>query len=146
MHSRIVILDNEPELDLDSVFEEMLSYGNGVDYVCNSGDPFDEDYRWFMNYVEDFGFEKVEYKSKGFKIADESKFWNAMQRDVEKLLEDGMKESRFRIYDRTGMKNTFWIYYEGQLWTLPYFVEFNTRNGTGKKNEFKIYEFLDYHY
>lgn len=139
MHSRVVVLDNTPELDLDSVFEEMQSYGNSVDYIQESQDPFDEDYKWFMNYVEDFGFEKV---GKGFKIADESKFWNAMQRDVEKLLEDGMRLGRFRIEDRVGMKRTFWLYYEGQLWTLPYFMEY----GKGEKNEFKIYKFLDYHY
>ena len=139
MHSRIVVLDDEPELDLDSVFEEMLSYGNGVDYVQDSPESFDEDYEWFFNFVEDMGFEKV---GKGFKIVDESKFWDCMEHDVRLFLEDGMKENRFRIYDRTGMKHTFWIYYRGELWTLPYFMEY----GKEDKTKFKIQKFLDYHY
>ena len=143
MHSRILVLDKDAELNLDSMFEEMLSYGNGVDYVQDSPESFDEDYEWFFNFVEDMGFEKV---GKGFKIADESKFWDCMEHDVETLLETGMRMSWFSIEDRTGMKNTFRFYYDGKLWTLPYFVEFNVRDGTGKKNEFKIQKFLDYHY
>ena len=142
-HSRILVLDYEPELDLDSVFEEMSSYGNGVDYIQDSPESFDEDYNWFFNFVEDMGFVKTE---KGFKIDDESDFWYCMEHDVRTLLETGMRMSWFSIEDRTGMKNSFWFYYDGQLWTLPHFVEFNARNGTGKKNEFKIYKFLDYHY
>lgn len=35
MHSRILVL-NDSEYDVDNVFEQMSSYGNGVDYVTES--------------------------------------------------------------------------------------------------------------
>ena len=35
MHSRILVL-NDSNYDVDNVFEEMQSYGNGVDYVTES--------------------------------------------------------------------------------------------------------------
>lgn len=34
-HSRILVLDNS-NYDCDQIFEEMQSYGNGVDYVDDS--------------------------------------------------------------------------------------------------------------
>ena len=39
-HSRILVLDNS-NYDCDQIFEEMQSYGNGVDYVDDSTDILD---------------------------------------------------------------------------------------------------------
>lgn len=136
-HSRIVILDNS-EYDLDDVFELMQSYGNGVDYVTESDSDFKDDYNWFMDYAFDLGFTDKDGK---FKIADPNRFWNEMEKDIRNFLDKGINVYRWDIEDRVGMKRSFWIWVDGDLFTLPYFVEFY-----GDKNrDFKITKFLDYH-
>lgn len=137
-HSRIVVLDNS-EYDLDEVFESMRSYGNGVDYVTESDSDFDGDFEWFMDYSSDLGFTCLDGK---FKIADSNRFWNEMEKDIRNFLDKGINVYRWNIEDRVKMKNTFWIWVDGELFTLPYFVEFY-----GDKNrDFKITKFLDYHF
>lgn len=143
MHSRILVLDNDPELDLDSVFEEMLSYGNGVDYVCDSESPFEDDYSWFMKFAIDLGFNTTPTRD-GFKIYHDCFFWDKMEEDIQDLLDSEIRHTRWEIEDRVSMKRTFWIYYDNHLWTLPYFMEYFAKGD--EKREFKIYKFLDYHY
>lgn len=137
-HSRIVVLDNSG-YDLDDVFESMQSYGNGVDYVTESDCDFKDDFDWFMKYVFDLGFTCKDGK---FRIADPKRFWDKMEEDIKKFLDKGTNVYRWNIEDRVGMKRSFWIWVDGDLFTLPYFVEFY-----GDKNrDFKITKFLDYHF
>lgn len=138
MHSRILVLD-EGRIDLDSVFEEMETYGNGVDYVTHSETKYEYDFAWFISFASEMGFESNKNQH-GFKV-DSDKFWQKMDEDVRDLLNDGTIKNRYRIEDRVGMKHSFWIYYMGELWTLPHFVELACKD----KPEFKVNSFLDYH-
>lgn len=143
-HSRIMVLEDNIEcelndLDLDEIYEEMQSYGNGVDYVQLSPSTFESDYEWVMNYLSALGFEKTK-DEKGFKIQNSDDFWFDMEKDIKEYLEMGIKENRWKLEDRASMKRGFWIYYEGILYTLPYFME-QAKDG----EEFKIKGFLDYH-
>lgn len=141
MHSRILVLDEQIP-DVDRVFEEMSSYGNGVDYVTESESPYEEDYDWAMGYMTELGINATSDKT-GFKIYDKSFFYEAMEQDIRDLLDDNGVQglNRFKIEDRCGMKHDFWIWYDDNLYTLPYFMEF-VENG----KEFKIHGFLDYHF
>lgn len=142
MHSRILVLDKEMP-DVDRVFEEMSSYGNGVDYVQESQSAYEEDYDWFMEFATKLGFIANTDKN-GFKIYDKSFFYESMEQDIRDLLDNNgvMGLNRFKIEDRCGMKHDFWIYYQGELWTLPYFMESFGDN----KRMFLITGFLDYHF
>lgn len=142
-HSRILVLDNS-EYDCDKIFEEMQSYGNGVDYVDDGIDTLDEDAEWFLNYTSCMGFSRSSEKNK-FKISSATAFWDNMTEYVQQLLEDdgGVTErNRFKLEDRLGMKREFWIYIDGELYTLPYFVKVY---GKIPNKEFEITKTLDYH-
>lgn len=143
MHSRILVL-NDSEYDCDSVFEEMSTYGNGVDYVQESPDSFEGDFNWFMSSAVEWGF-VANTTGNEFKIEDESYFYDSMEEYIRDLLDDGGLRglNRFKIEDRCGMKHDFWIYYDGVLYTLPYFVE---EYGKEKDRMWKVTKFLDYHY
>ena len=145
-HSRILVLDNS-KYDVDSMFEEMQSYGNGVDYIDEDIETKQEDFDWFMNYVSSMGFGRCCDKNSTmkFKIFSISAFWDKMTRDIKQIMEDddGVTEmNRFEIEDRLGMKRGFWIYIDGELWTLPYFIRTYGKM-TGK--EFEVTKILDYH-
>ena len=144
-HSRIIVLENsnqlETEIDFDSLLEEMQSYGNGVDYIQLSPSTFESDYEWVMNYLSGLGFEKTK-DEKGFKIQNSDDFWFDMEKDIKEYLEMGIKENRWKLEDRASMKRGFWIYYDGMLYTLPYFMELEVK----ERNEFRIEKFLDYHF
>ena len=137
-HSRIVVLNNS-RYDTDDIFERMQSYGNGVDYVTESDSDFGEDFEWFMSYVFDLGFTCLKGR---FKIADSNRFWSEMEKDIKNLLAGGIENNRFEIEDRLGMKRSFWIWVDGDLFTLPYFV----KDYGDKNQDFKISGFLDYHF
>ena len=139
MHSRILVLDDE--YDCDYICEQMESYGNGVDYVQESPSTFESDFEWFMNNAKDWGFEKISENE--FKIVNEDALWFEMENEIKKCLEDGVKENHWRIEDRVTMKHGFWIYVNGELHTLPYFMESLKYQ---KSNSFKIKTFLDYHF
>ena len=143
MHSRILVL-NDSNYDVDEVFEEMSSYGNGVDYVCESESPYEEDYDWAMSYLTELGFISNVSKNE-FIIHDESFFWDSMEQDIRDLLDDGGVRdlNRYKIEDRAGMKHSFWIYYDGILYTLPYFVQ---EYGKKRDRMWRVTKFLDYHY
>ena len=145
MHSRILVLDKDAELDLDSMFEEMRSYGNGVDYITESESPFEDDYSWFMGFAVDLGFNSTP-KRDGFMIYHDCFFWDKMEQDIRDILDErGIRGiNRWEIEDRAGMKRGFWFYYDGQLLTFPYFMEYYAKGD--EHRGFKIYKFLDYHY
>lgn len=141
-HSRILVLNNS-EFDVDAMFEEMQSYGNCVDYIDDSIELKQEDFDWFMNYVKNMGFTKGS-EDMSFKIESVEDFWQSMTKDIQRIMEDdggvnGM--NRFKLEDRLGMKRGFWIFIDGELYTLPYFIRYY-----GKvKDEFKVTSILDYH-
>lgn len=143
-HSRILVLNNS-NYDCDQIFEEMQSYGNGVDYVDDSIDTLDQDCEWFLNYASCMGFSSTNKDEHKFKISSVSAFWGNMTKDVQQILEDdgGINElNHFELEDRLNMKRGFWILIDEELYTLPYFV------GTYGKmagKEFEITKTLDYH-
>lgn len=138
MHSRIMVL-SENRVFTDSIFEEMETYGNGVDYVTHSESSYESDFSWFASFFSEMGF-KPNQNRDGFSI-DPDMFWKKMDEDVRDLLKDGISKNRYMIEDRVGMKHSFWIFYNGELWTLPHFVELACKD----RAEFKIHKFLDYH-
>lgn len=143
-HSRILVLNNS-NYDCDQIFEEMQSYGNGVDYVDDSIDTLDQDCEWFLNYASCMGFSSDSQDKHKFKISSVIAFWGNMTKDVQQILEDdgGVTElNRFELEDRLGMKRGFWILIDEELYTLPYFVRTYGKM-TGKK--FEITKTLDYH-
>ena len=146
-HSRIAVLTysaEEQEVNTDEILEEMETYGNQVDYVAGSPSSFESDYDWFMNIAKKWGFVPTEDK-KGFIIEDKNLFWSKMTKDIQQILEDdgGVTDrNRFKLEDRLVMKRGFWIWYDGSLYTLPYFIEYLGNTPA----EFKIQEFLDYHF
>lgn len=144
-HSRIIVIENpnqsETEIDFDSLLEEMQSYGNGADYIQPSPSTFESDYKWVMSYLTELGFEETKNK-KGFKILNSNAFWDEMENEIKKCLEDGIKENHWKIEDRVTMKHGFWIYVDGLLHTLPYFMESLKYQDS---NSFRIEKFLDYH-
>ena len=143
-HSRILVLDNS-NYNCDQIFEEMQSYGNGVDYVDDSTDTLDQDCEWFLNYASCMGFSSTSEDNHKFKISSVKNFWGNMTKDVQQILEDdgGVSElNRFELEDRLGMKRGFWILIDGELYTLPYFVRIY---GKMKDKEFEITKTLDYH-
>ena len=144
-HSRILVLDNS-NYDCDQIFEEMQSYGNGVDYVDDSIDRLDQDVKWFLKYTSNMGFSSSSKDKHKFKITSVSAFWGSMTKDIQQILEDdgGVNElNRFELEDRLNMKCGFWIVCDGELYTLPYFVRIY---GKMKDKEFEITKTLDYHF
>ena len=142
-HSRILVIDNS-EYDVDEMFEEMQSYGNGVDYIDDSIETKQEDFDWFMNYASSMGFGRCT-KGMKFKIVSITEFWGKMTKDIQQIMEDdgGVTEmNRFELEDRLAMKRGFWIHIDGELYTLPYFIRTYGKM-TGK--EFKVTKILDYH-
>lgn len=142
-HSRILVIDNS-EYDLEDMFEEMRSYGNGVDYINDTIETKQVDFDWFMNYVRSMGFVEGS-EPMSFKVAFPQDFWNRMREDIDELIkrEGGINEkNRFEFEDRLGMKRGFWIYIDGALCTLAYFIEFY---GNKPEKEFKVTKILDYH-
>ena len=108
-HSRILVLDNS-NYDCDQIFEEMQSYGNGVDYVDDSTDTLDQDCEWFLNYASCMGFSSTSEDNHKFKISSVKNFWDNMTKDIQQILEDdgGVTElNRFELEDRLGMKRGF---------------------------------------
>lgn len=143
-HSRILVLNNS-DYDCEQIFEEMQSYGNGVDYIDDSIDTLDQDCEWFLNYASRMGFCGDSQDKHKFKISSVIAFWGNMTKDVQQILEDdgGVTElNRFELEDRLGMKRGFWILIDGELYTLPYFVRTYGKM-IGKK--FEITKTLDYH-
>lgn len=143
-HSRILVLNNS-NYDYDKIFEEMQSYGNGVDYVDDNIDTLDQDCEWFLNYASCMGFCRNSQNKHKFKISSVIAFWGNMTKDIQQILEDdgGVTElNRFELEDRLSMKRGFWILIDGELYTLPYFVKTYGKM-TGK--EFEITKTLDYH-
>jgi hypothetical protein len=145
-HSRILVIDNS-EYDVDEMFEEMQSYGNGVDYIDDTIETKQEDFDWFMNYVSSMGFGRCcdMNSTMKFKIFSINAFWDKMTRDIKQIMEDddGVTEmNRFELEDRLGMKRGFWIHIDGELYTLPYFMRTYGKM-TGK--EFEVTKILDYH-
>lgn len=144
MHSRILVLDNS-DYDCDELFEEMQSYGNGVDYIDDSIDTLDQDIEWFLNYASCMGFSRSSTEKNKFEISSVTAFWGNMTKDIQQILEDddGVTEAnRFELEDRLGMKRGFWILIDGELYTLPYFI-YTYGRIPGK--EFEITKTLDYH-
>lgn len=141
-HSRILVLNNA-EFDVDEMFEEMQSYGNDVDYIDDSIELKQEDFDWFMNYVKNMGFTKGS-EDMSFKVESVEDFWQSMTKDIQRILEDdggvnGM--NRFELEDRLNIKRGFWIFIDGELYTLPYFIRCY-----GKvKYEFTVTAILDCH-
>ena len=101
-HSRILVLDNS-NYDCDQIFEEMQSYGNGVDYVDDSIDTLDQDCEWFLNYGSCMGVSSMNEDNHKFKISSVKNFWDNMTKDIQQILEDdgGVSElNRFELEDR----------------------------------------------
>lgn len=144
MHSRILVL-NDSDYDCERIYEDMSTYGNSVDYVCESEASYESDYKWVMAYLRDMGFFYTKNED-GFVIESIENFWDKMTKDVNKILTENMgriaKENRWFIEDRVAMKHEFWIWYDNGLWTLPYFMEYVAKQG----EEYKITKFLDYHF
>lgn len=139
-HSRILIIEEDIDVDVDNVFEEMQSYGNGVDYVTESED-LNEDIQWFHDYLkaEDIGLAPTE---RGFKVINRDKFYEVMREKVMEELNKPLDDYlwRFRAVDALDMKHGFWFYTDCLL-TLPYLME-SVENG----QEFVIHASLDYHF
>lgn len=145
-HSRILVLNNS-NYDCDQIFDEMQSYGNGVDYVDDDIETTREDFDWFMDYASSMGFTRCcdMNSTMKFKIFSIKAFWDKMTRDIKQIMEDddGVTErNRFEIEDRLAMKRGFWIYIDEELYTLPYFIEVY---GKMVDKEFEVTKMLDYH-
>lgn len=140
-HSRIVVLDDS-NYDLDELYEEMKSYGNGVDYVSELNEFWDEDFEKNFKWFSQFSGFNCDMENKTFTVSPFD-FWNKMTEDVRQMMGDLIsKENRFRLESRISMKRMFWILYNGELFTLPYFVECH-----GDENEtYKVTKFLYYHF
>lgn len=136
-HSRILVLDDNDEVDCDDILEIMQSYGNGADYVTESDSSYESDMKWFKNWAENYG---IEVKGKNFTIKDKSIFYDKMQEQVLAGLEDIRGMGRWRAADALRMTYDFWIYSDNILYTLPYFFE-EVKEG----DKFKVRSFLDYH-
>lgn len=141
MHSRILVL-NDSNYDVDKVFEEMQSYGNGVDYVNESKSDFNEDMKWFLNFASYYGIQaKTVYNE--FDVVSRDAFWNRLTKEVQQIMEDDggiTPRNRFEIEYKLSMKHGFWFYLDGELFTFPYFMEYC------KGKTFKVTTFLDYHH
>lgn len=141
MHSRILVL-NDSDYDCDKIFEEMSSYGNGVDYVTESESEFKEDMKWFLEFAAHLGIQ-ARTANNEFAVISREGFWNTMTKTVQQIIEDdyGIDASnRFEIEQQVSMKHSFWFYLDGELFTFPYFMEYC------KGKVFKVSKFLDYHY
>lgn len=142
-HSRILVLNNS-DYDVDSMLEEMRSYGNGVDYIDDNIKTSKEDFDWFMDYVSDMGFIRSSEEELKFRIESADTFWSKMTEDVKQIMErDGGINAfnKYNIESRISMKEGFWIQVDECLYTLPFFVKFY---GSLEK-VFTVTKILDYH-
>lgn len=141
-HSLIVVLNNS-EYDCDQIFEEMESSGNRVDYVIESQSDFKEDFAWCKECVSGIGIVMNESDST-LNLVSPEHFWSSMKSDVISLLDEpNFAYSRYKLTNRVTMKHDLWIYLNGELLTLPYFVELYTNEFT---HTFTVTKLLDYHF
>lgn len=137
-HSRILVLDNNRNVDCDEIFEEMQTYGNSVDYVTEPSSVYADDLEWFLRWAEDYGMIPTDG---GFEIEDKEAFYVQMRDTIEANLDDLQGLGRWKIADAVRMTQGFWVYHDDTLDTFPYFME-QVKNG----DKFKIKSFLDYHF
>lgn len=140
-HSRIAVLDDS-NYDLDSLYEEMRTYGNGVDYVSELSAFWDGNFEQNFECFSKLAGFNCNSETKTFTVSSND-FWNKLTEDAKKIMGDLISsKNHYALEERISMKHSFWILYNDELFTLPDFVNyFRNENKT-----YKVTKFLDYHF